>query len=85
LQIVKEVNSNSPKESWIGHFVESIKKELSLFISSCMIYVFRESNSAPRVLAKTATFNHVKSVWLEDISRSITVIVLRIKQHVPRF
>jgi hypothetical protein len=59
LQVVREINSDPPYASHIGHFVESIKHELVLFRSSCVGYAPRETNIATHNLAKD-----VVSRWL---------------------
>jgi hypothetical protein len=67
----------------IGHFIESIQHELQGLSTSIIVFVPRECNSAAHVLANEAVANNVDSVWLEDIPRSISGIVIR-EQVVPK-
>ncbi len=45
LQIVQEINSESPTLSTIGHFVESTRQELGLLRSFSIVHIKREANS----------------------------------------
>lgn len=77
LQIVRKANSDPPHLSRIGHFIESIQQELQGFSTSSIVFVSRECNSAAHVLANEAVANNVDSVWLEDVLRSISDIVIK--------
>jgi hypothetical protein len=52
LQVVKAVNANTPNLSKIGHFVESIKTELSFFRDASFVHVSREFNGVAHTFAK---------------------------------
>jgi hypothetical protein len=55
---------DSPNLSQIGHFVGSIKRELSLFKSSCVVHVFRKSNSTAHAFATEAAIHHIDPICM---------------------
>jgi hypothetical protein len=83
LNVVKEINSNPPYLSRLGHFVEAIKRELHFFQSIHFVYAPRELNYAAHGLAKEASGFCLDRVWLEETPSCISDVVLR-EQIVPR-
>lgn len=75
LQIVQEVNLDTPPVNRIGHFVEGIEQGLSFFRSSCVVHVSREANSTAYTLAREVATHVIDSVWLKDIPSNICGIV----------
>jgi hypothetical protein len=65
LNVIKEVNSNPPFLSIVGHLVEGIRNELGFFRTYYFVYVARCLNEAAHILAKTAITNVVDDIWLE--------------------
>jgi ribonuclease HI len=83
LQVVREIQSDPPHASRIGHFVESIQHEMVGFRSSCVVHAPRETNGATHALAKQAVSIRRSQVWVENIPTFILPIVLR-EQVLPR-
>jgi len=82
-KLLERLIRTPPYASRIGHFVESIKHELVLFRSSCVVYAPRETNIAAHNLAKEVVSSQLNVVWLEGIPNYIHNIVLR-EQVVPK-
>jgi len=59
LQVVNEINEESPSLSRIGHFTEGIKSEFKSLRSCSVIHVKMEANCTAHILAKVAVF-HVR-------------------------
>jgi hypothetical protein len=77
LQVVQEINTGNPPLSRIGHFVESIKKELEGFRFSSVSYCRREVNCVAHELAKEASSKGIDEVWLEEWPNFISEVVCR--------
>jgi hypothetical protein len=77
LNVIKEVNSNPPFLSSVGHLVEGIRNEVGLVRTYSFVHVARGLNEAARILAKIAITNVVDDVWLEGIHSCILEIITR--------
>jgi ribonuclease HI len=76
-QVVADINSDPPFLSSTGHFIESIHLEM-LGLRSCrFVFAPREANMAAHTLAKEAICNKNDVCWLEDVTSSISSIVIR--------
>jgi len=78
LQVAQEINTGNPPLSRIGHFVESIRKELEGFRFSSVSYCCREANCVAHELAKKASSKGIDEVWLEEWPNFISEVVCRI-------
>jgi len=75
--VIKEIDSQPPHLSRIGHFIESIASVRQQCRNSNFVYVHRSINGAAHVLACEAAFSNVNETWLEDTLRSIAHIVTK--------
>jgi hypothetical protein len=75
--VIKEIDSQPPHLSRIGHFIESIASVRQQCRNSNFVYVHRSINGAAHVLACEAAFSNVNETWLEDTPRSIAHIVTK--------
>jgi hypothetical protein len=77
LNVIKEVNSNPPFLSSVGHLVEGIRNEVGFFRTYSFVHVARGLNEAAHILAKTVITNVVDDVWLEEIPPCILETITR--------
>jgi hypothetical protein len=75
--VIKEIDSQPPHLSRIGHFIESIAIVRQRCRNFSFVYVHRSNNGATHVLACEAAFSNVNETWLEDTPWSIAHIVTK--------
>jgi ribonuclease HI len=69
--VIKEIDSQPPHLSRIGHFIESIAFVRQQCRNFSFVYVHRSNNGVAYFLACEAAFSNVNETWLEDTPRSI--------------
>jgi hypothetical protein len=71
LQVVKEVNSESPCDSMHGHLVEAIKEGLQGLNQTCFTHIKREANAVAHELAVGARTHVINTIRWTTIPRTM--------------
>jgi hypothetical protein len=70
-EVVDMVNLGKADESWLGHLIEDIKKELNSLACWRMSFVQREGNHVAHLLAKYVGLNNLTKTWRGEVPACI--------------